>query len=149
MAEADYAPPITERFGGEDVAFPRLLMREYAVLENQVRSNHAAKVRQWADESGLRGKDRAEYFAQNDAMFVTDGMVAGYLRTNDGARKALELSLTKAGKTPEQIVALFEGREALDAFNLAMALVGFALRVTLEDVVGGDPRPLPAGGSAQ
>lgn len=135
MAEQDYAAPIIETVAGEEVAFPRLLMKDYATLESQVRANRSQKVRALCDECKLSGRDRFDQLASVEGLDVNMAMVAAYVETHDGARKVFNVSLAKAGKTPEQIASVFEKYEVLEATNLASALVGFKRRVPLEGVV--------------
>jgi hypothetical protein len=140
MSEADYGAPITEKVGGQDVPFPRLLMKDYAVLESQVRANYKAIVRATLDECKISGKDRYEELLRVDGTEVTMDNVRAYVRTSGGVRKCFELSLAKAGKTAEEIDKIFAAFDVSDAANLAESLVGLSFRVAFDKEV--DKRPL-------
>ncbi len=132
----------SETFGDDTVDMPALSTKEYEQIESTVRANRRAELTGYLTECKIAGAER--FVALRDARpdSVTIAQVWSYLETLDGARKAIRLSLIKAGKSEEQANVLIERLDFPDAANLALALVRFAERREKPAKEGKDESPL-------
>jgi hypothetical protein len=137
-----FGAPITETIGGREVVFPRLNMADYAEIEAAVRTERTERVKASAKLAGLDGDRLASFLADRLGLDVTVYDVNASLDTRAGARRALALSLKRAGSDadPESVI---EPLGILDACRLAREVVGFVKRkAATPNETGGQPDPL-------
>lgn len=133
----------SEKFEEETVELKALGTKEYEQIEARVRANRRGELTTYLNECKIQGPER--FVSLRDARVdnVTVGLVWTYLNTGDGARHAVTLALTKAGKSAEQATELYERLDFPDASDLALALVRFKTRFAPKadegDGKAGDP----------
>jgi hypothetical protein len=116
-----FASPVVR----DGIEWPRLTMRDYGVLEQAVREHLQAVTREMLDECEITGKERLDQLRQSLSMPVTVAHVDVALQTERFVRKALEMSLKKAGKTGADAAALIDALDPYSASELARILIGF------------------------
>lgn len=122
------ASPMIERVNGQDVTFARLLNEDYGTLENAVRQLRVSFLNDLIAKAKLEGTDKFCALRDNYTPFVDATQVAAYLRTHDGARKAVMMSLKKSGYTEESAKEIMSHYFFSDLSDLAWSLIGFAER---------------------
>ena len=131
------------------VLFARLVLEDYGVLEEKIRTERRSLLRQRLDECNISGADRLAAFAQLDRHEVSVYDVDDYLQTYAGAKKALELSLRRQGKTEAEAAEVLKHYPFIEAVKLARELIGFEKRAAKKGDDKGEKSPLdnPATGS--
>jgi hypothetical protein len=118
-----FGSPVVRKINGAEVSFPRLVGRDYGVLEDAVRAKLAAVDREVADECELSGRERFDRLRECAARPVTLADVEVALHGQEFSDKALEISLKKAGHPkPADVI---DTMPAGDKTMLAQILVGF------------------------
>src|SRR4051812_24990196 len=95
-ASEAFASPVVRKVGGQDVEFPRIVGREYGMLESALKAKLVAADEELLNDCQIVGKGRYTALRGRADEPVTLGHVNVALRTYEFARKALELSLKKA-----------------------------------------------------
>ena len=106
------------------IEYPRLTLPEYGTLEDGCRALRDERAEKVLDKFGIRTPaDRAAAMLQVSNKDLSTGDVNAFLGRKRGAEFALKLSLKKAGKSLEEIKEIVATFDALDAIELARALV--------------------------
>jgi hypothetical protein len=136
-ASLAFGSPVEQLVGDELVRFPKLNMRELAVLMDAITANRVAKARAAAVEQGnqMTGPEKAGFIAQAAVQPVTDQNIYEYLGTRPGIDSALKTSLGKAGKQEAEAVAIIDQLDYFSASALARVLAG-AISFAPSDKIG-------------
>jgi hypothetical protein len=119
--------------------FARLLMDDYAQLENTVRQRAVARAKVLLDECGIKGQDRFVALARVEQQEVSIYDVDALLNCHDGAKRALALALRRAGTDAAQVDPIVSKYDIISAIDLARELVGFKVREKPKTESNADP----------
>jgi hypothetical protein len=141
-ADSAFASPLVRKVGGEDVEFARLTMQDYGALEGAVRSRRLELARAvMEDVEGVSPKDRLDALRQEAGLPVLLRDVLLYICTADGARRACEMSLKRAGNK--------EFKAVLDRMDIMLAADVAGITLGLIDDPEAKPDPTAGGATGK
>ncbi len=110
-------------------------MRESGTLQDTIRANRVAAAKQAAIEvEKMAPADRAAFILQSSVQPVTDQDLYADLGRHNSARSALAASLSKGGKTKDDVDRVLDQLDLPTASDLARQVVGMIVTVPNEKV---------------
>ncbi len=128
--------------------FAFLSLSDYELLEGAIRANTITFLKGKIEECKLTPADSFVAWREARPDIVLKDQVYTYARhTREGARKALERSLTKGGASAEKVTEIIDLYDIENAGNLAAALLGFENRVPMGRMKSVEANPTSPNGS--
>lgn len=135
-------------FGGDitydGVQYPRLKMKQYGELEQQLREFRRSTLSAVLDSQRVAGKERIEAMTSAETKPISWIDVDDWLMTYDGARKAVIASMKLAGKSETEATEHAENLSMLAATQIARLCLG-TLEVRTQNPQQADSQPNETG----
>jgi hypothetical protein len=124
-SEQALGAPVQLMIGDDLIQFPRINAEQYQGLEDAVRQARMQFITGLIERSKLSGTDKFVAFRDNYSPWIDPVQVAAYLRTYDGAVRAITISLDSRAMSGERIGGLVKRFSFPKLSNLALILAGF------------------------
>lgn len=137
-----FDPPVTDRIGGVDVAFPIIPFPVFAAkVASEAKAAKKARAKEMVDEFKLTGEDKLVVL-KDGATFTLEDAEA-WVNTPDGSAHAVRVSLEQGGKSKDEIDALIAKVRPVQVNRLALVVCQFLSFVQVERPADEDSEKTP------